>query len=231
MTEKRQSAAVQQGPGTEPMAIGEFDGAATLPGDSGTLLATPMYWLYEMGHAALNPVARLRRRHQAVLQKSGQSARAHRLRQVGRRGDGIVRALDAPLSASRNGASTTTVVGGEHVPVHIKTVWERPFCRLLAFRARLRRAAAPAAAEAADRRADVGPLRDAAARHGRGLPAQSRRLHHRLGRRAHGAAGARAASISTTTSTTSSRSCTCSAATRMSSRCASRRCRCWPRSR
>src|SRR5205085_3845349 len=26
-----------------------------------------------------------------------------------------------------------TVVGGEHVPVHIKTVWERPFCRLLHF--------------------------------------------------------------------------------------------------
>ena len=37
------------------MAIGEFDGAATLPGDSGHLLATPMYWFYEMGHAALNP--------------------------------------------------------------------------------------------------------------------------------------------------------------------------------
>ena len=47
------------------------------------------------------------------------------------------------------------------------------------------------AAEAADRRADVGPLRDPAARHGRGVPAPSRRLHHRLGGRAHGAAGGR----------------------------------------
>ena len=37
------------------MAIGEFGGAATLPGDGGTVLATPMYWFYEMGHAALNP--------------------------------------------------------------------------------------------------------------------------------------------------------------------------------
>ena len=37
------------------MPIGEFDGAATLPGDNGILLSTPMYWLYEMGHAALNP--------------------------------------------------------------------------------------------------------------------------------------------------------------------------------
>ena len=37
------------------MPIGEFDGAATLPGDNGVLLSTPMYWLYEMGQAALNP--------------------------------------------------------------------------------------------------------------------------------------------------------------------------------
>ena len=37
------------------MAIGEFGGAATLSDDSGALLSTPMYWLYEMGHAALNP--------------------------------------------------------------------------------------------------------------------------------------------------------------------------------
>ena len=82
-----------------------------------------------------------------------------------------------------------------------------------AFRARLQPCAAPAAAEAADRRADVRPLRDAAARHGRGLPARSRRLHHRLARRAHGAGVAKAVSISTITSTTSSPCCTSSAAT------------------
>src|SRR5262245_65900273 len=54
MTEKRQSAALQRGSG-DSMAIGEFGGAATLSDGSGTLLATPMYWFYEMGHAALNP--------------------------------------------------------------------------------------------------------------------------------------------------------------------------------
>ena len=47
------------------------------------------------------------------------------------------------------------------------------------------------AAEAPDRRADVGPLRDAAARHGRGVPAPLRRLHHRLGGRADGPARGR----------------------------------------
>jgi len=37
------------------MAIGEFGGAATLPDDGGALLATPMYWFYELAHTALNP--------------------------------------------------------------------------------------------------------------------------------------------------------------------------------
>ena len=44
-----------KGWGCNGMAIGEFDGAATLSGENGPLGATPMYWLYEMGHAALNP--------------------------------------------------------------------------------------------------------------------------------------------------------------------------------
>ena len=37
------------------MAIGEFGGAPAVPGDNGILLSTPLYWLYEMSHAALNP--------------------------------------------------------------------------------------------------------------------------------------------------------------------------------
>src|SRR5882672_5549059 len=55
MTEKRQSAAVPQRPGEDAMPIGEFDGAATLSGESSSLFASPLYWLYEMGHAALDP--------------------------------------------------------------------------------------------------------------------------------------------------------------------------------
>ena len=36
------------------MPIGEFGGAAALPGDS-PFLSAPLYWLYEMGQAALTP--------------------------------------------------------------------------------------------------------------------------------------------------------------------------------
>ncbi|MGN6462757.1 MAG: polyhydroxyalkanoate depolymerase, partial [Pseudolabrys sp.] len=37
------------------MAIGEFGGAAALPASDSFIPSTPMYWLYELGHAALNP--------------------------------------------------------------------------------------------------------------------------------------------------------------------------------
>ena len=53
------SAAVQQKPPTERLAIGEFDGAAALSGENGVLLSTPMYWLYELSHAALDPARAL----------------------------------------------------------------------------------------------------------------------------------------------------------------------------
>ena len=37
------------------MAIGEFGGAPAAAGDTGPMYAAPAYWLYEMGHASLNP--------------------------------------------------------------------------------------------------------------------------------------------------------------------------------
>ena len=56
MTKTRHDVAVQKvGPGPDHMPIGEFGGAAALPGDGSPLLSAPMYWLYEMGHAALTP--------------------------------------------------------------------------------------------------------------------------------------------------------------------------------
>ena len=196
------------------MAIGEFGGAATLSDDSGALLSTPMYWFYEMGHAALNP-ARAFADATRLFFKNPANPLSHTAY-----GKSVAAAMELFERSTRRyrkpewGIDSTTV-GGEKVSVNIKTVWERPFCRLLHFERAFVRAAAPSAAEAADRRADVGPLPDTAARHGRNLPAQSRCLHHRMGRRAHGAACPKAASISTTTSTTSFPYCTCSAATRM----------------
>jgi poly(3-hydroxybutyrate) depolymerase len=133
MLEKLHDAAVQQeGRGTQHMPIGEFGGAPTLPGGAAPMLSTPLYWFYEMSHAALNPsravadAARLYFKSPinplsyTTLGKSIAAACElfeRSTRRYGRPEWGIV----------------TTLVGGERVPVHIASVWERPFCRVLHF--------------------------------------------------------------------------------------------------
>ena len=39
----------------EAMPIGEFGGAPPLAAEGSPALTTPMYWMYEMAHASLNP--------------------------------------------------------------------------------------------------------------------------------------------------------------------------------
>jgi poly(3-hydroxybutyrate) depolymerase len=132
MTEKRHSAAVQQEPGTTPIPIGEFDGAATLPGDTGVLVSTPIYWLYEMGLAALNP-SRAFADATRLFFKNPINPLAHTTY-----GKSIAATMELFERTTRRyrrpewGIDTVTV-GAEPIPVHITSVWERPFCRLLHF--------------------------------------------------------------------------------------------------
>jgi poly(3-hydroxybutyrate) depolymerase len=114
------------------MPIGEFDGAASLPGESGILLSTPMYWLYEMGQAALNP-SRAVADATRLFFKNPANPLAHTTY-----GKSIAAAAELFERSTRRyhrpeWSIDHTVVGGERVPVHISTVWERPFCRLLRF--------------------------------------------------------------------------------------------------
>src|SRR5215467_6322648 len=133
MTEPRQYAAVRQTPlRAGDMAIGEFGGAPAAAGDNGPMYAAPAYWLYEMSQAALNPsrafadAARLFYRNPA----NPLSYTAF--------GKTMAASLELfERSTRRYGKPewniSSTVVGGEHVPVHISTLWQRPFCRLLHF--------------------------------------------------------------------------------------------------
>jgi poly(3-hydroxybutyrate) depolymerase len=132
MKEKRQSAAPQQGSGPDTMAIGEFEGAATLPSESGVLLSTPMYWLYEMGHAALSP-ARAFADATKLYYKNPANPLAHTVY-----GKSVAAAMELFERSTRRYSRPewmidSTIVGGERIPIDIKTVWERPFCRLLHF--------------------------------------------------------------------------------------------------
>ena len=213
------------------MAIGEFGGAPASPGDGGLVLSAPMYWFWEMSHAALNPGARGRRRDAALSSRtrSIRFANTH-LRQVdGGRLPSCSSARPA-ATAGPNGTSQSTT-GGRRARAGARhrscgSARSAGSC-ISSARSSTCRAGR---SRAAHRGADVGPLRDAAARHGRGLPAQPRRLHHRLGRRPHGAAHRRALRSRRLHRLSSCRSCISSAATSTWSRCASRRCRCSRRS-
>jgi poly(3-hydroxybutyrate) depolymerase len=114
------------------MPIGEFDGAATLSSERSALLSTPMYWLYEMGHAALDP-SRAFADATKLLFKNPANPLSHTTY-----GKSVAAAMELfERSTRRYGRPEwgieETVVGGEHVPVQIHSVWERPFCRVLHF--------------------------------------------------------------------------------------------------
>ncbi len=91
-----------------------------------------MYWLWELSHAALNParaVADATRLYYknpinplaATTFGKSMAAAAELFERSTRRYGRPEWEIDA------------TTVGGERVPVHITTVWERPFCRLVRF--------------------------------------------------------------------------------------------------
>lgn len=114
------------------MAIGEFAGASRLPRQGDIGLSTPLYWLYEMGYAALNPS-----RHMAdagrMFLKNPINPVAHTTL-----GKSMAAACELFERTTRRYGKPDwgipyTSVGGQNVPVHINTVWQRPFCNLLHF--------------------------------------------------------------------------------------------------
>jgi len=114
------------------MAIGEFGGAPAVPGDGGILLSTPLYWLYEMSHAALNP-SRAWADATRFFFKNPVNPLSFTTY-----GKSVAAACELfERSTRRYGRPewqiSSTLVGGERVPVHVSTVWERPFCRLIHF--------------------------------------------------------------------------------------------------
>ena len=114
------------------MAIGEFGGAPKPPGEGGLLISAPMYWYYEMSHAALNPSRALADATKLLFRNP--------LNPLARTtfGKSIAAACEVfERSTRRYGRPEweipNTLVGGQRVPVNIETLWERPFCRLLHF--------------------------------------------------------------------------------------------------
>lgn len=119
---------------TEPdrMPIGEFGGAPKLPTKTVPAFSNGLYWFYEMGQAALNPSRALADITRLSLKNP--------LNPFSNTTFGKTIAAAAEVferSTRRYGKPEwrieDTVIGGEHVPVHIKTVWQRPFCNMVHF--------------------------------------------------------------------------------------------------
>jgi poly(3-hydroxybutyrate) depolymerase len=114
------------------MAIGEFGGAPAAVIGHGPMLAGPYYWLYEMSQASLNPSRALADATRLFF-KNPANPMAHT--QFGKTVAAACEMFER--STRRYGKPEwridSTLVGGERVPVHTSTVWERPFCRLLHF--------------------------------------------------------------------------------------------------
>jgi poly(3-hydroxybutyrate) depolymerase len=132
MSDYRHIAALQQAGQGSSMAIGEFGGAPVAPGGGGVLLSTPLYWLYEMSYAALNP-ARAWADATRLFFKNPVNPLSFTTY-----GKSVAAACELfERSTRRYGRPewqiSSTLVGGERVPIHISTVWERPFCRLVHF--------------------------------------------------------------------------------------------------
>jgi poly(3-hydroxybutyrate) depolymerase len=119
------------GRGTE-MRIGEFGNAPSLTAGGAFPLSAPMYWFYEMSQAAVIP-SRALADATRLLFKNPVNPWAHTTI-----GKSLAAAAELfERSTRRYGKPewriSSTLVGGERVPVHITPIWQRPFCRLLHF--------------------------------------------------------------------------------------------------
>jgi poly(3-hydroxybutyrate) depolymerase len=116
-------------PAAEKMTIGEFGGAPT---SGGMAFPNGLYWMYEAGHAAIQP-ARALADITRLSFKNLFNPLAHTTY-----GKTIAAAAELfERSTRRYGKPDwridSVMVGGERAPLNIATVWQKPFCRLLHF--------------------------------------------------------------------------------------------------
>jgi poly(3-hydroxybutyrate) depolymerase len=122
----------------DPMPIGEFGGAPPLVAEGSPALTTPMYWMYEMAHASLNP-ARAVTDATKILFQNPLNPLSHT-----QFGKSIAAGCELFERTTRRYGKpewglNDTEVNGVRTPIEIRSVWEKPFCRLLYFDRKLTR--------------------------------------------------------------------------------------------
>lgn len=114
------------------MTISYTSGPPPFGGDGNVGLSSPLYWFYEMTHAALNPSRAI-----ADATRLYFNSPANPLSQT-TIGKSVAAACELFERATRRYSQpewgiSETVVDGKTVPVRIEALWERPFCKLLHF--------------------------------------------------------------------------------------------------
>jgi poly(3-hydroxybutyrate) depolymerase len=132
MTHGRHNAALREAGDGFNMPIGEFGGAPGVPGDTGVLVSSPLYWLYEMSHAALNPSRAWADATRLFFKNPGNPLSYTTF------GKSVAAACELFERSTRRYSRpdwriNSTFAGGERIPVRISTVWQRPFCNLINF--------------------------------------------------------------------------------------------------
>jgi poly(3-hydroxybutyrate) depolymerase len=120
------------------MPIGEFGGAPPLVAEGSPALTTPLYWMYEMAHASLNPARAVTDATKILLQNPLNPWSRTEF------GKSVAAACELFERTTRRYGKPEwglkdTDVNGIRTPVEIKSVWEKPFCRLLYFDRKLTR--------------------------------------------------------------------------------------------
>ncbi len=114
------------------MPIGEFGRPPVLPAEVSPAMTTPMYWMYEMGYAALNP-ARFATDAAKILFQNPLNPWSYT--EIGK---SIAAGCEVFERTTRRYGKPEwglkdTEVNGVRTPIAIHSVWEKPFCSLLYF--------------------------------------------------------------------------------------------------
>ncbi|HRN99990.1 polyhydroxyalkanoate depolymerase [Nitrobacter sp.] len=114
------------------MPIGEFGRPPEMPAEVSPTMTAPMYWMYEMAQASLNPARAVTDATRMLFQNPlNPWAHTHLGKSVAA-GCELFERTTRRYGKPEWGLHETEV-NGVRTPIEIRSVWQKPFCRLLHF--------------------------------------------------------------------------------------------------
>ncbi|MGM4920260.1 polyhydroxyalkanoate depolymerase [Tardiphaga sp. 813_E8_N1_3] len=114
------------------MPIGEFGRPPALPSETSPALTTPMYWMYEMAYASLSPARAMTDATKMLFQNPLNPFSRTEFGKSVTAGCELFERTTRRYGKPEWGLYDTDV-NGVRTPIEIRSVWEKPFCRLLYF--------------------------------------------------------------------------------------------------